>query len=173
MILILLVIALGILCLLSLGCTAICFEIDRKGVGILFLLLFVNWFRQFANSLTMLNGEPATNSWTFRLLASPEGALIIAVCIILSIVNALLEYQARGGTLAIEEFDDSRQSARARALVTTRPGSGVVETVVVAPITSEAGVREVKAISEGELPPPIGSTTIKKEGDESDENNVE
>jgi hypothetical protein len=30
-ILILLVIALGILCFLSLGCTAICFEIDRKG----------------------------------------------------------------------------------------------------------------------------------------------
>jgi hypothetical protein len=169
-VLILLVIALGILCFLSLGCTAICFEIDRKGVGILFLLLFINWFRQFANSLAQLNGEPATNSWTFRLLASPEGALIIAICIILSIINALIEYQRRGGTLAIEEFDDTRL-ARARTLVTTRPGSGVVETVVVAPITSEAGVREVKAISEGELPP-IATTTIKK-GEESGENNVE
>jgi hypothetical protein len=52
--------------------------------------------------------------------------------------------------------------ARARALVTTRPGSGVVETVVVAPITSEAGVREVKAISEGELPPPIATLLLLK-----------
>jgi hypothetical protein len=43
--------------------------------------------------------------------------------------------------------------------------------VVVAPVTSEAGVREVKAISEGELPP-IGTTTIKKE-EKSDETNVE
>lgn len=138
------VVVFGVLTGLFLVLSAICYFLKQYAIMVLFVLLAVNSFRPFASFIAQFNGEPPTNSISYKIFASPEGLLVVGILLIFALLATLLQFQLQGGMVGARE-------RQAKAYMTTRPGSGVINTIVAAEITDEEGVKEVKAISEGSL----------------------
>lgn len=138
------VVVFGVLTGLFLILSAICYLLKQYAIMVLFILLAVNSFRPFASFIAQFNGELPANSTFYKLFASQEGLLVVGILLIFSLLATLLQFQLQGGLVGARK-------RQAKTYMTTRPGSNVITTIVAAEITDEAGVEEVKAISNGSL----------------------